>query len=67
MELTKEQIESRNKDNWNEYWCNRCRSIVGKENLPIEFDVIIKNIKTGKIKVIDRVCINCVKNIKYHE
>lgn len=53
------------KKDWKEKWCPHCRCQAGKENLPLKYEVIIKDIKTKKEKVIDKVCGNCVDNIGF--
>ena len=54
-------------DSWKKYWCRHCRCTAGKENKPIKYHIIVKNIKTKKTWIKDKVCENCVDNIGYNE
>ena len=55
------------KEDWRKKWCRHCRCDVRKENLPIKYEVIVRNIKTKKERTIDKVCENCVHNGGYNE
>ena len=56
-----------NKEDWKKKWCRHCRCCINKENLPIKYEIIARDIKTKKELLLDKVCGNCLDNISYNE
>jgi hypothetical protein len=47
--------------------CPHCRCKAGKDNKPVKYLIIRKDIETKKETIIDEVCDSCEDNVGYHE